>query len=176
MAPELDDVFGEAPAAHPSDIRRLQTEHTTAGYREALAVAKQSTIQAGFDEGFSLGAALGVRAGRILGLLEAIHEAVRADGEAEQLLAAARKELSTSVIFSSSYFSPDGEHRFHVEDGLNVADAHPLVEKWKRLVDQQLARWTIDQAVVGHETGRLSVEAFVSSSAPPSGAMPSLDW
>ncbi|RDA89441.1 hypothetical protein CP532_6198 [Ophiocordyceps camponoti-leonardi (nom. inval.)] len=175
MAPELDDVFGKAPAAHPSDMRRLQTEHKTAGYREALAVAKQSTIQAGFDEGFSLGASLGMRAGRILGLLEAIHEAVRADSEAEQLLEAARRELSTSVIFSSSYFAPDGEHRFHVEHDLNVADAHPLIEKWKRLVDQQLARWAIDEAVVGHETGRLSVEAFVSSSAP-SGATPPLDW
>ncbi|RDA93961.1 hypothetical protein CP533_5039 [Ophiocordyceps camponoti-saundersi (nom. inval.)] len=175
MASELDDVFGEAPAAHPSDMRRLQTEHTTAGYREALAVAKQSTIQAGFDEGFSLGATLGLRAGRILGLLEAISEAVRADSEAEQLLATARKELSLSVIFSSSYFAPDGKHTFHVHDDLNVADAHPLIEKWKRLVDQQLARWTIDEDVVGHETGRLSVEALVSPSAP-SGARPPLDW
>ncbi|KAG5999876.1 hypothetical protein E4U21_006167, partial [Claviceps maximensis] len=75
---QLDDVFGSAPASpdqtdvrdhsHPSDIPRLQTEHATAGYREGITAAKESSIQPGFDEGFSLGAALGSHAGRLLGL------------------------------------------------------------------------------------------------------------
>ncbi|PFH55715.1 hypothetical protein XA68_17734 [Ophiocordyceps unilateralis] len=179
-ATSLDDVFG-AEARHPSDMARLQTEHATAGYREAIAAAKQSTIQAGFDDGFRLGAALGLRAGRILGVLQGICEAVGTEtdaaAEAERLLATAREELSTSAIFSSSYWTPDGESKFHMGEGEeDVANGHPLIKKWNSLVDQQLTQWAIDEAVLDAETGRLPSDELLLSSSAPYGARPPLDW
>ncbi|KAG5742437.1 hypothetical protein H9Q70_014711, partial [Fusarium xylarioides] len=84
----LDGVFGSGPSSptdvrhddgsatsNRSDIRRLQTVHTTAGAREAIAVSKESSLQTGVDAGFSLGATVGMRAVHILGLLEGINEA-----------------------------------------------------------------------------------------------------
>ncbi|KAF4583062.1 ABC1 domain containing protein [Ophiocordyceps camponoti-floridani] len=175
-AASLDDVFC-AEASHPSDVRRLQTEHAAAGYREAISTAKQTTIQAGFDDGFRLGAALGLRAGRILGLLEGICEAVPDEVEAEKLLATAREELSVSSLLSSSYWAPDGERKFQTgSDGDNFANSHPLIDKWNSLVDRQLARWAIDEAVLGGEPGRsLADEAIISSSAPLGPSQP-LEW
>src|SRR6187431_1331366 len=86
----LDDVWGDELAsedhervltpygahAHPSDMHRLQREHSTAGYREGITVAKAQSIQEGFDEGFGLGATVGARAGQLLGLLEGVANAL----------------------------------------------------------------------------------------------------
>ncbi|KAL5620286.1 hypothetical protein FOBRF1_003532 [Fusarium oxysporum] len=175
----LDDVFGSGPSSptefrhddesatsHPSDIRRLQTEHTTAGYREGITVSKESSLQAGFDEGFSLGASVGMRAGQTLGLLEGINEAVRGLNEADsskiaELLKQAREELSTQGLFTPEYWSEDGNWKYEVTPAMgaedvvfsDVADAHPLVRKWTKIVDEQVAMWKIDRSILDDETG-----------------------
>ncbi|PHH89201.1 hypothetical protein CDD83_6505 [Cordyceps sp. RAO-2017] len=192
----LDDVFASEPEAsrgdvsHPSDMHRLQSEHATAGYREGITVAKESTIQAGFDEGFSLGATLGLRAGRILGTLEAIAEAVRpradeAAAAAKALLADARTELSTGRIFDPAYWAPDGNWTFEVEPATgdeilfpDVARAHPLLAKWSNHVDDQIRLWKIDEAILDTETvprlDPLADEAPVTHA--PSTVNRPLDW
>jgi hypothetical protein len=198
----LDDIFGSGPSshtehrhddesatAHPSDIRRLQTEHTTAGYREGITVSKESSLQAGFDEGFSLGASVGMRAGQILGLLEGINEAVRGLNDADssklaELTKQAHEELSTQGLFTPEYWSEDGNWKYEVtlaagaEDVVfsDVADAHPLVRKWTKIVDEQVALWKIDRSILDDETGvRLERDEPLGSGAAPTAKKP-LDW
>ncbi|KAM0460623.1 hypothetical protein ACHAPV_004902 [Trichoderma viride] len=196
----LDDVFGSeseaVPASgdghaaavvtsfdrpesprHPSDMRRLETEHATAGYREGISTAKEQTVQAGFDEGFSLGATIGLAAGRLLGMLEGIDDALKSrlggqagsqDGQGtasatatSELLTEARQELSVLKIFSPDYWAPDGNWSYDVEphgDGdeilfPDVAKAHPLIRKWTAVVDEQARLWKIDQSVLDGDAG-----------------------
>ncbi|KAG5983420.1 hypothetical protein E4U55_008190 [Claviceps digitariae] len=209
---QLDDVFGSAPASptetdshndsHPSDMPRLQTEHTTAGYREGITVAKESSIQAGFDEGFSLGAALGSQAGQLLGLVEGIADALKTHTAetaetSTQLLRDATRELSTDSIFSPEYWASDGNWTYevvaaaHHDDGAageqmivfsDVANAHPLIRKWRGIVDEQLRVWRVRRLLLEEEeTGpRLETAAVgageaVNSSAAPRGKQ-ALDW
>ncbi|EQK99476.1 ABC1 domain containing protein [Ophiocordyceps sinensis CO18] len=177
----LDDVFGSASpepqdaASHPSDMLRLQSDHTTTGYREAIAVAKASTIQAGFDEGFSLGATVGSRAG---------HEAAAAVG---QLLAEARVELSTDRVFDAAYWAPDGNWTFDVEPAshdeilfTHVADAHPLICKWSSVTDAQIRLWKIDEAILGTADAGPRLDPLVDEApvlaAPLTAAKKPLDW
>lgn len=205
MYSSLDDVFGSEsesiPASgdgnaaavvtsldrpgsprHPSDMRRLETEHATAGYREGISTAKERTVQAGFDEGFSLGATIGLAAGQLLGMLEGIDDALknRLGGQAgsqdgqetasatvtSELLTKAREELSVLKIFSPDYWAPDGNWSYDVEphgdaDGdeilfPDVAKAHPLIKKWTAIVDEQARLWKIDRSALD---GDASVEA-----------------
>ncbi|KAF4124558.1 Essential protein Yae1, N terminal [Geosmithia morbida] len=176
----LDDVFGDAGPddenstdnlSHPSDMRRLETDHATAGYREGIAVGKQETLQEGFDEGYSMGAAIGLQAGQILGILEGISEACSSkmpqrqgpelDREAslgaEKLLAEARNELSVERLFSSSYWRATGEPSYDVAGNLlrhrDGALAHPLVRKWTAVMEEQLRLWSIDRSVLSQEDG-----------------------
>ncbi|KAF4335702.1 abc1 containing protein [Fusarium beomiforme] len=198
----LDDVFGSEPTSptphqnddqagstHPSDIRRLQTEHTTAGYREGITVSKESSLQAGFDEGFSLGASFGMRAGQTLGLLEGINEAVRGLNNAgsskiAELVKQANEELSTQALFTPEYWSEDGNWKYEVaptaggEDVVfsDVAAAHPLLKKWTKIVDEQVAIWKIDRRILDDETGvRLERDEPLGSGAAPTVKKP-LDW
>lgn len=197
---QFDDVFGSAPASpteqeaqsgsHPSDIRRLETEHTTAGYREGITVAKESSIQAGFDEGFSLGATIGIRAGQLLGMIEGIADATKAQGSeatkvAEKLLIDAKDELSTAKIFSADYWAPDGNWNYEViakdDDHIlfsDVANAHPLIQKWSKLVDEQVSLWQIQLSLLDDDNGprldTLSIEPLNASAPAP--AKQSLDW
>lgn len=130
---------------HPSDMNRLQQDHSTAGYREGLSAGKNATLQAGFDEGYSLGAALGGVVGELLGLLEAL--VVSGGEEVEQttavstedadplpvLLGRARRDLAVPSIFSPGYFAADGTWTYDVEaseaseataaEAVEVADA-----------------------------------------------------
>ncbi|PNP39304.1 hypothetical protein TGAMA5MH_08722 [Trichoderma gamsii] len=205
MYSSLDDVFGSEPESfpasgdgnaaavvtsldrpgsprHPSDMRRLETEHATAGYREGISTAKEQTVQAGFDEGFSLGATIGLAAGQLLGMLEGIDDALKSrlggqagsqDGQGtasatatSELLAEARQELSVVKIFSPDYWAPDGNWSYDVEshgdgDGdeilfPDVAKAHPLIRKWTAIVDEQARLWKIDRSVLD---GDASMEA-----------------
>ncbi|KAG5915024.1 hypothetical protein E4U42_000180 [Claviceps africana] len=206
---QFDDVFGSAPASpsapetqndsHPSDVPRLQTEHTTAGYREGITVAKESSIQAGFDEGFSLGAALGAQAGQLLGMVEGIADALKARtaGTAEEttaeastrLLREARDDLCTDNIFSAQYWAPDGNWRYDVvaahQDGdraivfSDVADAHPVIRKWRDIVDEQLRAWRIQTSVLDNEDGPRLDAAVVAEPPNLSAALranQTLDW
>ncbi|KAI0124756.1 essential protein Yae1 [Xylariales sp. AK1849] len=171
----LEDVFGsdsespmlgwedrlEARESHPSDVRRLQSEHATAGYREGITAAKAISIQKGFDEGFSLGATVGLKAGQLLGFLEGLTSALRADDEnhsrqALQLFEGAGRELSTESIFSEQYWASDGTWKYEVHSASNdseiifedVANAHPMISKWSSLVDAQLGRWSVNRDVL----------------------------
>ncbi|ORY67375.1 uncharacterized protein BCR38DRAFT_322108, partial [Pseudomassariella vexata] len=173
----LDDVFGsdsgspvfaahrglESRESHPSDVRRLETEHATAGYREGITAAKATSIQAGFDEGFSLGATIGLKAGQLLGYLEGIAGALRAAGgedfqHASLQLQNARRELSTDMIFTEQYWNSDGTWKYEIE-GLDngsggdivfedVASGHPVISKWAEVVKREEDRWVLNGEVL----------------------------
>ncbi|KAL7815881.1 hypothetical protein V8C44DRAFT_301935 [Trichoderma aethiopicum] len=169
IAAVISSLGGPEHALHPSDMRRLETEHTTAGYREGISAAKERTVQAGFDEGFSLGAAIGLAAGQLLGILEGIEDALKTtppdrvgdeneeSKTASRLLAEAREELSVPKIFSSDYWAPDGNWSYDVNPEANeddevlfadVAKAHPLIRKWTDIVDERVKVWKIDRSVL----------------------------
>jgi hypothetical protein len=179
----LDDVFGSGPdesqtadalasSAHGNpdisfDIRRLQAQHTTIGYREGIAAGKATSIQAGFDQGFALGANIGIRAGQILGQLEAIGailaEAGPVDKSArvDRLLSQAAADLNPESVFTSQFWAPDGTWTYPVvalhEGGeiiyQDIADQHPLIAKWNRIAWDEAKRWHIDQTLPILESG-----------------------
>ncbi|KAH6888145.1 hypothetical protein B0T10DRAFT_69326 [Thelonectria olida] len=200
----LDDVFGSDSTSpifehhdafpgtsHPSDMRRLQAEHSTAGYREGVTVAKESSLQAGFDEGFSLGASIGLKAGQLLGVIEGIADAVRGLEDADSLrvkglVREAREDLSIATIFKPDYWAEDGNWKYEVpapgaEDEVvfsDVAKAHPLIRKWTAIVDEQIVLWKIDRAILDDETGERVhsvMDEPILSSALPTTRKP-LDW
>ncbi|OAA45066.1 ABC1 domain containing protein [Metarhizium rileyi] len=197
---QLDDVFGSPPASpneagaqsgfYPSDIRRLESEHTNAGYREGITVAKESNIQSGFDEGFSLGATIGLRAGQLLGMVEGIADAIESQSNeatetAQKLLNEARDDLSTAKIFSAEYWAPDGNWNYDVtaEDGdeilfPDVAASHPLIQKWNKIVDQQVDMWQIQVSILDDDNGpRLDTASIeLLNASAPARADQSLDW
>lgn len=201
----FDDVWGSAPSspslpardtapsrdAHPSDMRRLQAEHTTAGYREGVTAAKNESIQAGFDEGFGLGAAIGSQAGQLLGVLEGIASAVAGSADdalrdsAAKTLRDAREELSIERMFGPEHWNADGTWRFDVaeEDGetvfAHVAAAHPVIVKWTGIVDGQVARWGIDRGVfadVADEERQQHHEKTAAASSATQQTRKPLDW
>ncbi|KAK3697119.1 Essential protein Yae1, N terminal [Vermiconidia calcicola] len=157
----LDDVFGSAPSSpttdhqqqhsqdtprrndetHPSDIPRLRTQHTTAGYRDGLSTSKESHVQAGFDEGYALGAELGLRGGWVLGVLEGLSLS-RFPAAGEHLLRQAEEELDVRKLFGQEWFGEDGVWRYDVagqgeEEEVTfkeVAEAHPVLRKWMGIV------------------------------------------
>jgi hypothetical protein len=176
----LDDVFGSAPAspilsgsepqshhsgfvaaAGLSEIPRLRSEHSTAGYRDGLTAAKASTIQAGFDEGYSLGAVIGSRVGAVLGILAGLCIAVgktELGPERDRMLALLERgsmELRTEFVFARKWWGEDGIWKFEVkgEEGAQVtfkeiADAHPLVQRWEGIVKDEVEKWGVDLAVL----------------------------
>lgn len=170
----LDDVWGADESEsredehvqmqmqmHPSDMRRLESEHSTAGYREGIAQGKAATMQEGFDQGYSAGAAIGLQAGLLLGLLEGIYEAVKGrdddvSARVERLLSDARSHLCVDAIFSPEHWSETGERTYavdidvDVEGGETPATSHPLIQKWSRIVDEEAERWAIDRAILVH--------------------------
>ena len=165
-SPRLSSLGGAEPQhVHPSDVRRLQQEHATAGYRDGITVAKATSIQAGFDEGFGLGATIGARIGKLLGLLEGIAAALTLEknavaATAQKLLEEARGELSVQKVFSPEYWDVDGTWKYKVPgaDGdeanaafADVAGAHPLVQKWEAIVAAEIQRWGIDIDVLAAE-------------------------
>lgn len=140
-----------------SDIPRLRSTHVTNGYRDGIAESKAQYVQEGFDEGFSLGAVLGLRAGWLLGAFEGVVRAVSSggggsggrdgnDGVGEEVSrelagewALVKTELDLLSLFGREFFGPDGIWKFEVEgedEGgevtfQEVADAHPLIGKWR---------------------------------------------
>ncbi|KAL7930344.1 hypothetical protein V8C35DRAFT_312986 [Trichoderma chlorosporum] len=200
----VTSLDGPETLRHPSDMRRLETEHTTAGYREGISAAKERTVQAGFDEGFSLGATIGLVAGQLLGTLEGIEDALKskfnggaeiADGEAivaSKLLAEAREELSIVKIFSPDYWAPDGNWTFDVKEANeddqvlfpDVAKAHPLIKKWADIVDERIKGWKIDTTLLDGEDDDGHMEAAADDATagastiapPPAASRQRLEW
>ncbi|KAI1097751.1 hypothetical protein F4804DRAFT_326628 [Jackrogersella minutella] len=136
------------------DTRRLQTQHTTEGYRDGITAGKVQSIQPGFDQGFSLGANIGLKAGWILGLLEGVNRALKETADhnsakVDQLLSDAVKELNIDSIFAEEYWASDGSWKYIVKgsktDGQilfeDVADEHPIITKWKLLVHQETKKY-----------------------------------
>lgn len=197
----FDDVWGSEPASptatsqdapmgtHPGDIPRLQAEHTTAGYREGVTAAKAHSIQAGFDEGFSLGAEIGSLAGQIVGILEGIAAAWEGKDESiskevRKTLDDAKAELKTDSIFAPAFWNTDGTWKFDVDEQStdeilfsDVARAHPLIQKWTKTADAEIARWGIVLNAIGDA---LEHERQPSPERAPSSAVPQtkkpLDW
>lgn len=187
-ANNLDDVFGSAPSSptlsyatrstrndEPSEVPRLRSAHSTAGYRDGITTAKGTTIQEGFDEGFGLGATMGLRIGSILGTLEGIYAAVAkpdtkrapaldeggvqigtgAQPETERLKALvvkARSDLRTEGVFSRQYWGEDGIWVYDVKESgggwKDVADAHPLIQSWEAVVAEEVTKVNLDTSVM----------------------------
>lgn len=163
MNDTLDDVFGggddllDEDHVHPSDMRRLEAEHSTAGYREGIAQGKDATLQKGFDQGYPVGAAIGLQAGQLLGLLEGISEAVKASqteasARVEQLLSDARTDLGVDSIFSSQYWTGTGELSYEVKtaESETAGTAHPLIRKWTGVIHEEADRWGINRDILAH--------------------------
>ncbi|KAK6331003.1 hypothetical protein TWF718_003196 [Orbilia javanica] len=70
--PAYDEDYYDTTTQHPPSTTRLESKHTTEGYRDGITASKQQFIQEGFDEGYILGAALGLKVGELLGVLEGI--------------------------------------------------------------------------------------------------------
>ncbi|KAI1472263.1 uncharacterized protein F4812DRAFT_6227 [Daldinia caldariorum] len=143
------------------DTRRLQTQHTTEGYRDGITVGKAESIQAGFDEGFNLGAEIGLKVGQLLGILEGMAAALRENSienspdisvHMDKLLSDASKELCTEVIFAQEYWTPDGNWKYSVggdgDDGdistQDIAREHPVVLKWDELISREAQKWKLN--------------------------------
>lgn len=173
----LDDVWGFDPSStdpstspsdvnhirhEPSDIPRLRSEHSTSGYRDGVAAAKNTTIQKGFDEGYSLGAVIGLEVGVLLGVLEGIRNAIMDIGgekalekkRTNTLLEIARKELQTEHVFGRDWWGDDGTWTYEVigkaPDGAEdytfseVANSHPVIKKWKAITKSEAEKWRLD--------------------------------
>ncbi|AEO53657.1 hypothetical protein MYCTH_105869 [Thermothelomyces thermophilus ATCC 42464] len=160
-----------------SDVPRLARAHQTAGYRDGIALAKARTAQQGFDEGYPLGAHLGARAGQLLGWRGVLYDEAR---RLEAVLGEARRELGVAGVFDGQYWGPDGTWRYQVtgdsgggggsgggsgdygmsrqegeEEAVfpDVAEAHPLLRKWSRIVRAEAARYGVDWEVLKDDAG-----------------------
>ena len=158
----LSDIFSDSPptsptAEYPSDIPRLRSTHSTAGYRAGISTSKERSLQPGFDEGYSLGAIFGLRVGYIHGTLEGLCSTYLQDSEErkglKQLLKEAREQLAIEKIFGKEWWGEDGIWKYEVRgtEGevtfREVVDAHPLVRRWVERVDQEMK-------IAGVEVGR----------------------
>ena len=187
----LDDVFSNSrpssptgtsshtlQSSEPSEIPRLRTTHTTAGYRDGIASSKSASLQPGFDEGYSLGAVLGLRVGNMLGIIDGISNALRTvEGTEEEwrrileLSRQAKQELDLRNIFGQDFWGGDGIWKYEVlqmeeeqEEGVTfekVADAHPLLAKWRMKVEELMGNFEVlEKPFAGEEweQGRIGGE------------------
>ncbi|MCJ1396650.1 hypothetical protein MMC18_009542 [Xylographa bjoerkii] len=226
----LSDIFSSSPSpppsqspaphdldphhnTHPSDIPRLRSQHSTAGYRDGLAASKTPALQPGFDEGYTLGAVLGLQVGELRGVLEGVCAALHAgqgagkrggDGTAGRsgsgsggdtasgtatnaqpgvtdhastayeriahLRRRAAVELDLQRVFGKEFWGDEGLWRWAVPavtgggagHGLDggqveregdevtfeeVAAAHPLVRKWRGVVEEVMREWGVERGV-----------------------------
>ena len=189
----LDDVFSTSrpssptsvasntlQSSEPSEIPRLRTIHTTAGYRDGIASSKIASLQPGFDEGYSLGAVLGLRVGNMLGIIDGIFNALRGVKGVEEerrriseLSRQAKQELDLRNIFGRDFWGGDGIWKYEVlqmekeEEGVTfekVADAHPLLAKWRIKVEELMRIFEVlEKPFAGEEweQGRIGGEGDV---------------
>ena len=168
----LADIFSDSPfdsplpssTTEPSDIPRLRSTHSTAGYRAGVSTAKTTSLQLGFDEGFTLGARFGLQVGYLLGVLEALHALLQNDLTGERnrigaLLTESRRELALEMVFKKEWWDEDGIWKYAVskEDGQDlkeqdnvtlaqVVKSHPLVIRWSKIVDTETQRVGVEKA------------------------------
>ena len=172
---QLSDIFSDSPptspnTADPSDIPRLRSTHSTAGYRAGISVSKELNLQPGFDEGYSLGAVFGLRVGYIFGALEglcSVHSlGSKKRSEILQLLKEATEHLAIGKIFERQWWGEDGIWRYEVHGKdeevtfREVVDAHPLVRKWMVRIDEEMK---IAGVKVGRFKGREWEEGRIGS-------------
>ncbi|KAI0112834.1 hypothetical protein F4814DRAFT_322652 [Daldinia grandis] len=165
IGPDLQQ-FTELAASHDQsenshifspDTKRLQTQHTTEGYRDGITAGKAESMQAGFDKGFDLGAELGLKAGRLLGLLEGVAAALRENSlinsaHIDKLLSDASKELRTEAIFAEEYWTSNGNWKYSVRGSgghgeilmEDVANEHPVMSKWNELINWEIQKWKLN--------------------------------
>lgn len=163
---DLSDIFSDSPptsptTADPSDIPRLRSTHSTAGYRAGISTSKERSLQPGFDQGYSLGAVFGLRVGYILGAIEGLYSAHPQGSEErkglKKLVKEAREQLAIEKVFGREWWGEDGTWRYQVEGEeeeatfREVVDAHPLVRRWLERVDQEMK---IAGVTVGRFEGR----------------------
>jgi hypothetical protein len=148
----LTDALARSHLQERSDIPRLQSQHSTAGYREGIASSKALYVQEGFDEGYMLGAELGMRGGWIIGVLEGIVRAANGssratDGEVEKveielerakdLLREAKNELSVKGLYAPTYFGQDGIWKYDV--GVELKEpSEPSEGREEKLEEEEL--------------------------------------
>ncbi|KAL2158000.1 hypothetical protein VTH06DRAFT_4810 [Thermothelomyces fergusii] len=75
----------------------------------------------------------------------------------EAVLSEARRELGVAGVFDGQYWAPDGTWRYHEEADADaeaevvfpdVAEAHPLLRKWSRIVRAEAARYGVDWEIL----------------------------
>ena len=145
--PQTSSMSTDLQSREPSDIPRLRTTHTTAGYRDGIASAREAATQPGFDEGYIIGSALGLCAGYLIGIVEGLSEALKEQsGGLEAVSKQLREDLSISRLMSPEYIDQDGTWKWSVESKAEdvtpreVANAHPLILKWRNVVKEYMAR------------------------------------
>ena len=169
----IDEIDQRSAASERSDIPRLRSTHVTNGYRDGLAESKSRYVQEGFDEGYSLGAVLGTKAGWCLGVLEGISRAFSRSAANEatsqpsanvhKSLSDARKELMVQSLFGKNFFGPDGNWIYDVPGRdeseettfQDVANAHPLIQKWRATIDGLAADLRLDLQRVAADKGQI---------------------
>ena len=148
MSSDSHDGAAALRAGTTPDLHRLRTTHTTAGYRDGLAAAREAAVQSGFDEGHLLGAAVGLRSGYLQGLIEGLQHGIdfaRMDGDAraivEKHLAEMKEELQLPNLLGEQWISNEGTWKWNVasrdEEDLTIggiANAHPVIQKVNRRV------------------------------------------
>ncbi|KAI1320438.1 hypothetical protein F5Y16DRAFT_389917 [Xylariaceae sp. FL0255] len=162
------------------DSRRLQSQHTTTGYREGITAGKAVSIQPGFDQGYPLGASLGLRAGQLLGHLESIATALAGTSHhdhIDRLVSEAAAELSPERLFTPEYWAPDGTCTYPIVQGAGLAGSHPFIRKWSQVVDGEARRWKIDLdlSILSAEESLSQKETAVESASLPT-ASNRIDW
>lgn len=171
----LDDIYGSAPSSPPpsshdiqgsehaheilSDLPSRQRALDTDAYREGLSNSKGQFVQEGFDEGFSLGANLGLLAGYILGVLQGFTTALQGHDEmrwkkARALWEDAQTELAIQELLGLKWVNEEGIWKWEV-GGKNeevtfqeVAQQHPVVKEWTRIVNDTAEKWGVDPHAV----------------------------
>ena len=134
----LDDIWGSAPTedngddfstTNPSDIPRIRSIHSTAGYRDGIASAREAAAQPGFDEGYLLGAALGIRAGRLLGWMDGIVRGRDRERDWKEsgmalasLRAEMRRELALESLLGRRWIAEDGTWAWEVGNDSGIDD------------------------------------------------------
>ena len=123
-----------------SPVPRLRQTHSTAGYRDGVAAAKTTHVQAGFDKGYGVGARAGLRVGAVVGVLEGLVSAGWGGERVEAVLGRARRELGVEHVFEG----------IHAEAGLG-RDGDALLSRWEALVKDEGNKCGVEVSLGRHE-------------------------